>query len=1272
MNHRRAQPLLVVARVAAMLLLAANVVMIVGVAASAVPQAFADGVPVCPRGFYQVSANHFYAVAPATSDYTAIGSDTIAVGDLNAIGYRTQDNSIYGVVSTAASLSDLYRIDSAGVFTDVGPITPPVYQPQGGDFTSSGHLLVYNSADNWFDINVETRVATPVFVDGVIWDFARALDIVVVGDVAYGFSGTILYTATLTIDGSGVTTAMFAFATSITGASPRERFSSAWSDSSGALYFFRDTQHRLYSLASPASTSAVLVASLVDMSVQGDGASCPTALSPYAAPIANPDAYSATAGHTFVATAGSTPAGVLDNDDGGSALEVSSFTGASHGEVTMAVGAGSTGSFTYTPTLANFVGDDSFTYVAEDTQPSPATSGSTTVTIHVADVPTTTTLAASGIGDTAATLHGTVNARSADTTVAFCWGTAPDLAGCIAAAATESPVLGIADTSVSLDLATLATGTTYYFRVSATNAVGTVNGAIVSFTTPQRPAWTDTALGAMVVGVAFTDAVAASGVLPPTYAVTAGALPIGLSLAESTGAITGTPSHSGAFAFTITAANLSGSVAHDFTGTVDESPQWTDVVLGQMVVGTLFADSVLAAGIPNPTYSLTDGALPSGLSLNATSGSVTGTPSTPGGAFDFTVRAANGIGDATSHQFTGYVFEAPAWIDVTLGQVVVGTSFADGVSASGVMAPTYSVSVGALPIGLWLNATTGAITGLPSASGTFTFTVAASNVSGVVEQAFVGSVYQSPVWSDVVLAEMLVGAAFDDDVNAAGLPAPTYSVMARALPTGLTLNAATGAITGTPSAPGGDFDVTLRASNSLGHVEYRFVGTVYQAPTWIDVTLATMTIGESFADGLAAAAIPAPTYSVTAGSLPAGLSLNVVTGAIAGIVAAPGGAFNFTVTATNAKGSVSHQFVGSMSLYGFVAMTPARLLDTRDGAVKYPAGSDHELLMVGRSGIPSDAIAVLLSVTATDSDGGGFITVYPCGSSRPWSSNLNFVPGLTVSNAASVFVGANGRVCVYTSVATHVVIDVDGAWSSASGSGALHAFTPTRLLDSRVSQDAKLAAGAVHELVVAGVGGVAPDATAVVLSVTVTEPGWAGFVTVYPCGGARPWASNVNFAAGQTVSTPATSAVGALGTICLYTSAPTHLVVDVMADFSPSAVTGVPISGQVERLADTRQITGSTNGNRLGGGGAVLHVAVPAQATAVTLNITVTEPESAGFVTAYPCTATPPFVSNVNFVAGQTVAEAVTVAVSASSQICVFTSAPMHVVVDLNVSFGAG
>ncbi|MEI7619820.1 MAG: hypothetical protein WCK14_14490, partial [Actinomycetota bacterium] len=159
MKRSAAQSRHLVARLAVTTLLASSAVMLTANAATL--PALANGGPTCSRGFYQVSANHFYRFDPASSGYTAVGSATIATGNLNAIGYRAQDNSIYGVVSTVATLSELYRIDSAGAYTDMGAITPPVYQPQGGDFTRTGHLLVYTAADSWFDINVDTLVATP-------------------------------------------------------------------------------------------------------------------------------------------------------------------------------------------------------------------------------------------------------------------------------------------------------------------------------------------------------------------------------------------------------------------------------------------------------------------------------------------------------------------------------------------------------------------------------------------------------------------------------------------------------------------------------------------------------------------------------------------------------------------------------------------------------------------------------------------------------------------------------------------------------------------------------------------------------------------------------------------------------------------------------------------------------------------------------------------------------------------------------------------------------
>jgi hypothetical protein len=88
-------------------------------------------------------------------------------------------------------------------------------------------------------------------------------------------------------------------------------------------------------------------------------------------------------------------------------------------------------------------------------------------------------------------------------------------------------------------------------------------------------------------------------------------------------------------------------------------------------------------------------------------------------------------------------------------------------------------------------------------------------------------------------------------------------------------------------------------------------------------------------------------------------------------------------------------------------------------------------------------------------------------------------------------------------------------------------------------------------LVVLGQGGVPLDAMAVVLNVTVDQPEGTGFVTVFPCGGALPLASNVNYVAGQTVANAVTVTVGVLGRVCIHTSASTHLIVDTNAAFAP-------------------------------------------------------------------------------------------------------------------------
>jgi hypothetical protein len=191
---------------------------------------------------------------------------------------------------------------------------------------------------------------------------------------------------------------------------------------------------------------------------------------------------------------------------------------------------------------------------------------------------------------------------------------------------------------------------------------------------------------------------------------------------------------------------------------------------------------------------------------------------------------------------------------------------------------------------------------------------------------------------------------------------------------------------------------------------------------------------------------------------------------------------------------------------------------------------------------------VVLNVTSTGAQAPGFLTVFPCGTAMPVASSLNFVAGADIANAVTAKVGTAGEVCIYSSAATHLIVDVDGAFSPAGTNRSWH-FEPGRLLDTR--SGSKVAAGSVTQVPVVGRNGVPANAAAVVLNVTAVDPADAGFVTVYPCGGALPTVSNLNYGAGQVVPNAVTVALDATGKVCVFTSKSTHLLVDVEGSFSP-------------------------------------------------------------------------------------------------------------------------
>ncbi len=241
-------------------------------------------------------------------------------------------------------------------------------------------------------------------------------------------------------------------------------------------------------------------------------------------------------------------------------------------------------------------------------------------------------------------------------------------------------------------------------------------------------------------------------------------------------------------------------------------------------------------------------------------------------------------------------------------------------------------------------------------------------------------------------------------------------------------------------------------------------------------------------------------------------------------------------------------------------VVPNRVLDTRlgNGAPAAPvcAGQTISVKIAGTPGIPSSgAAAVVLNVTVTRTVvAPSYLTVYPTGSTRPVTSNLNFIPGQTVADGVVVKLGTGGYVDFYDAAGhTDIVADVSGwftdATTSAGGSRYV-GLSPTRILDTRTTQSA--GPGTTHVLAVAGSGGVPPMGSAVppvavVLNITVTATTAASYLTVWTDGTAQPLASDINWVAGDTLPNLIVIKLGADGSIDFYNAfGTTDVIVDVV------------------------------------------------------------------------------------------------------------------------------
>ena len=548
---------------------------------------------------------------------------------------------------------------------------------------------------------------------------------------------------------------------------------------------------------------------------------------------------------------------------------------------------------------------------------------------------------------------------------------------------------------------TPTTAGTYLFSLRGTDSIGAAGTTNYTVTIAPVITVNPGSLANGLQAIAYSQSLSASGgTAPYSFVVSTGVLPTGLSLSPG-GVLSGTPTVAGSYAFTVVATDAGGFTgSRAYTVSVAAAPTLS-IAPASLPDGlqnlTYASQSITASGGTGPyTYSVTNGALPAGLTLTS-GGVLSGTPTTAG-SFNFTVTATDANAYTVNRVYTLVVAPQPTIVvdPATLPGALQNIAYSSVVSASGGTAPySYAVTSGSLPAGLTL-ATNGTLSGTPTASGTFSFTVTATDANTYTgSRAY--SLVVTPAPTITVAPASLPGAlqaqGYSQALSASGGSGPyTFTVSGGSLPAGVTL-APSGLLAGTP-AVSGTFNFTVTATDANGYIGTRaYTLAITPTPT---ITLAPLSLPTALEhlpyapQTIAASGGTAPyDYAVTSGSLPAGMSLSS-TGVLSGTPNEPG-AFTFTVTATDANNYTGTQaYTLNVTEAPTIALTPLSLPDglqniayaaqnvvATGGTAPYAYAVTTGALPAGitlssggvLSGTPSASGTFNFTVTATDANG---------------------------------------------------------------------------------------------------------------------------------------------------------------------------------------------------------------------------------------------------------------------------------------------------------------